>query len=93
MSKSSIKTSGDLRDYLCMAIKSVGNGSMDVAKANSINKLAGQINESLYSEVKVAKTTMELGETASAIGKLQLGDTDGESQQHDSEPSVKEGTP
>jgi hypothetical protein len=76
MAKREITTSGDLRDYLCMAIKSVGNGSMDVAKANSINKLAGQINESLYSEVKVAKTALELGQTAAEFGRLPLGGED-----------------
>ena len=49
-----ITTTGDLRDFLCSAINSVANGTMDVEKARNITKLAGQVNESFYSEVKVA---------------------------------------
>ena len=33
----------------------VKNGTLDLDKASRITKLAGQINESFYAEVKVAK--------------------------------------
>jgi len=67
-----ITTTGDLREMLCSAINSVANGTMDIAKAREMTKLAGQVNESFYSEVKVAKTKIELGKEADAIGLLAI---------------------
>lgn len=55
-----ITNTGQLRDFLCSAINAVGNGTMDAEKARNITKLAGQVNESLYAEVKVAKTKKSL---------------------------------
>jgi hypothetical protein len=68
-----ITNTGQLRDFLCAAINAVGNGTMDAEKARNITKLAGQVNESLYAEVKVAKTKIELGVEADKIGSLMLG--------------------
>lgn len=68
-----ITNTGQLRDFLCSAINAVGNGTMDAEKARNITKLAGQVNESLYAEVKVAKTKIELGVEADKIGALELG--------------------
>lgn len=67
-----ITTTGDLREMLCSAINGVANGTMDIAKAREMTKLAGQVNESFYSEVKVAKTKIELGKEADAIGMLSI---------------------
>jgi len=50
----------------------VGNGTMDAEKARNIVKIAGQINESLYAEVKVARTKIELGKAADEFGELSL---------------------
>ena len=71
---SKIKTTGDLRKYLLSTITLVGNGIIDTDKARNITKLAAQINESLYAEVKVAKTKLELGQEADKIGELKLAD-------------------
>jgi|TARA_R110000824_G_scaffold192484_4_gene374696 hypothetical protein len=67
-----ITTTGDLREFLCSAINAVANGTMDADKARNITKLAGQVNESFYSEVKVAKTQIELGREASSLGNLEV---------------------
>jgi hypothetical protein len=69
---SKIKTTSELREYLLSAITLVGNGTMDSDKARNIVKLAGQINENLYAEVKVAKTQIELGSEAAKFGTLDL---------------------
>ena len=68
-----ITNTGELRAFLCSAINAVGNGTMDAEKARNITKLAGQVNESLYAEVKVAKTKIELGVEADKMGGLELG--------------------
>ena len=57
-----INTTGDLRKFLCNSISSVANGTMDIAKAREVTKLAGQVNESFYSEVKVARLQIYLKE-------------------------------
>lgn len=68
-----IETSGDLRAFLCNAINGVANGTFDLNKAKEVGKLASQINESLYAEVRVAKTQKELGNEAAKLGSLPLG--------------------
>ena len=65
-----INTTGDLRKFLCNSISSVANGTMDIAKAREVTKLAGQVNESFYSEVKVARLQMDLEEEANKLGSL-----------------------
>ena len=67
-----ITTVGELRDYLSQTIIAVGNGTIDVDKAKNITKLAAQINESFYSEIKVAKVMTELGNVADKMGRLQI---------------------
>ena len=65
-----INTTGDLRKFLCNSINSVANGTMDIAKAREVTKLAGQVNESFYSEVKVARLQIDLKEEAYKLGSL-----------------------
>ena len=65
-----INTTGDLRKFLCNSISSVANGTMDIAKAREVTKLAGQVNESFYSEVKVARLQIDLQEKATKLGSL-----------------------
>jgi len=72
MSKS-IKTTGDLRNYLASIMVSVGNGTCDPQKAREIVKVAGQINESFYSEVKVQRLKMDLKQSADSFGKMTVG--------------------
>jgi len=49
----------------------VKNGDIDLDKARNITKLAGQINESFYAEVKVAKARAEAGEFG--LGAMKIG--------------------
>ena len=67
-----VTSTGELRAFLCQSINSVANGTLDIAKASQITKLAAQVNESLYSEVKVARLQLELGKEAAEIGKLSV---------------------
>lgn len=67
-----ITTSGDLREFLCSAINSVANGTMAIEKAREVTKLAGQVNESFYSEVKVARMQLDLGNEVSKLGTLDI---------------------
>lgn len=70
---SKIKTAGDLREFLCNTINGVANGTFDLQKAKEITKLAGQINESIYSEIRAAMTQHAMGKEASRFGELTLG--------------------
>lgn len=71
-----IKTTGELRDFLAMMMLGVKNGDLDLDKARNITKLAGQINESFYAEVKVAKVRAEAGQIMPALGAMKVGDAD-----------------
>ncbi len=65
-----INTAGDLRKFLCNSINSVANGTMDISKAREVTKLAGQVNESFYSEVKVARLQMDMEKEVNKLGSL-----------------------
>ena len=68
-----INTAGDLRSFLCSSINSVANGTMEITKAREITKLAGQVNESFYAEVKIARLQIDLGNQAAKLGELSVG--------------------
>jgi|TARA_R110001606_G_scaffold143944_4_gene283286 hypothetical protein len=69
-----INTAGDLRKFLCNSINSVANGTMDIAKAREVTKLAGQVNESFYSEVKVARLQMDMEKEVHKLGSLPVNE-------------------
>lgn len=71
----SIKTTEDLRAYLCSMIKMAGNGTVDERKVNSIVKLSKQVHESVYSEARIMKLRAELRGHVEEFGKLRLHDT------------------
>jgi hypothetical protein len=50
----------------------VKNGEVKVDEAARITKLAAQIHESFYSEVKIAKVQLEAGKDASPLGTLAI---------------------
>ena len=73
MSKSiGIKTTGELREFLATMLVGVKNGHVDLDAARSMVKIAGQINESFYSEIKVAKVNLEMKREAAALGDLAI---------------------
>lgn len=69
----SIQTTGQLRDFLASMMVGVKDGDVSIDKASRITKLAGQINESLYAEVKVAKVRLEAGEVMAELGAMRVG--------------------
>lgn len=68
-----IKTTGELRDFLATMMIGVKNGDLDLDKARNITKLASQINESFYAEIKVAKVRAEAGVVMSGLGDMSIG--------------------
>ena len=72
---SGIKTTGQLRQFLADMLVGIKNGHTDIAKASQITKMAAQINESVYSEIKTARVRKELGDASAVpMGALELGD-------------------
>jgi len=67
-----ITTSGELREFLCSAINNVANGTFDIQKAREVTKLAAQVNESFYSEIKIAKFKSDTGKEANKLGSLPI---------------------
>lgn len=56
-----------------MAIMGVKNGDLSVDKASQIHKLAGHINDSLYSEAKLAAFIAHAGGNPPTLGHLPIG--------------------
>jgi len=50
----------------------VKEGDLDVEKARNITKMAAQINESFYAEIKCAKVLFEAGKTVHQLGELPI---------------------
>ena len=69
---SDIKTTGDLRSFLAKTLKDVADGTIEITKAAAITKLAGQINESFYTETKVAIVRQKSNEIVASLGKLPI---------------------
>lgn len=69
---SSIKTTGDLREFLTDVMEEVRNAKLTVERASSVIKAAAQINESFYSEIKTKALEKKLGNSVKDIGKLTI---------------------
>lgn len=70
---SRIKTTGELRNFLADLLVGIKNGHVEPERARNITKMAAQINESFYSEIKIAKVQMEAGKEAQQLGALNIG--------------------
>lgn len=68
-----LNTTGALRTFLAEQMVGVQTGAVDVAKASQIVKLAGQINESFYAEIKASQVRGKAGASAEEFGKLKIG--------------------
>lgn len=68
-----IKTTADLREFLCETMQGVANGTVEVDTARNITKLAGQVNESIYAEAKLAKLALETNTPVQPFGSIVLG--------------------
>ena len=70
---SKMKTTGQLRQFLADALIAVKDGQMDTDKARNITKMAAQINESIYSEIKSTRVLSELGREVAEMGEMAIG--------------------
>ena len=68
-----IRTSGQLRAFLCDTMTALRTGECDIDAAAKITKLATQVNESFYAEVKVNNARAEMGEAIDKFGTLGIG--------------------
>jgi hypothetical protein len=74
VSNGKIATTGDLREFLATLLVEVTDGTVDTDRASKAHRLAQQINESLYAEIKVQRIRAEMGaEVEPNFGGLQLG--------------------
>ena len=69
-----INTTGQLREFLAKVLTQVLSGEIPAENARTITKAAAQINESFYSEVKIARAQLEAGKTVAKLGMLPLND-------------------
>ncbi len=72
-----IRTTGELREFLVQAMQDVRAGKMKPDDASRLTKIAAQVNESFYSEVKIAKTNREAGLAVAVLGHLPIGESGG----------------
>jgi len=70
----SIDTTGKLREFMANMMLAIRDEQINDTAAARIIKMAGQINESFYSEVKTGKVRIEAGKTMHELGKLPIGE-------------------
>ena len=70
-----IRTTGDLREFLSELLVSVRAGELGADEARSMVKVAAQINESFYSEIKIAQVHYDAGKASADLGNLHIGST------------------
>ena len=70
----SIKTVGQLREFLANMLIGLKDGTIKPNEASQMQKMAAQINESFYSEVKVLKLRRDMGEETAlpTVGDLPI---------------------
>jgi hypothetical protein len=71
-----LNTTGKLREYLATALVETKEGKLDLDKARAIAKMAAQINDSFYSEIKLMEVQLHLGKEVATtqIGKMVIGE-------------------
>ena len=67
-----IKTTGQLREFLCDTLEHVRNGNIETETAARLTRLAAQVNESFYAEVKVIRAKQDLGQKIDLFGGLRV---------------------
>lgn len=69
---SSVKTAGQLRQFILESMEEVKAGKLTPERASIAIKGAAQINESIYSEIKAKQLAKSMGEVVHQFGKLPL---------------------
>jgi hypothetical protein len=72
MQSKGITNVGQLRKFLATAMQGVADGTLELEKASQLTKLAAQVNESFYSEAKVARLRAEAGDAMPKLGQLPI---------------------
>lgn len=72
-----LNTTGSIRAFLSEAMVKVISGEMTAEEAGTIAKLAGQVNESLYAEIRHQRLQLELKREVGKFGQLIVGDDEG----------------
>lgn len=67
-----INTTGQLREFLADALVKTVQKEIAPEDAMVLVRLAGKINDSFFSEVKIAKVNLEAGKTMAEMGDLPL---------------------
>ena len=71
---SRIETAGQLRRFLADSIIAVKNKQMDADTARNVVKLAAQLNESIYAELKTKQVLSGLSEHHALMGDQKIGE-------------------
>jgi hypothetical protein len=67
-----IETTGQLREFLCDVLQDVRHGEIETETAARLTRLAAQVNESFYAEVKVIRAKQDLGQKIDTFGSLHV---------------------
>lgn len=67
-----MKNTSDLRKKLALTLEQVSSGDLTIEQGLAVTKVAAQINESFYSEVKVAALSSSLGRYVTKLGDLKI---------------------
>ena len=65
-----LNTTKDLRKFLTSAMVDVRTSLLDIDKANSIYKLDGQVNASIYGELKANILLDKMGKDTKHLGDM-----------------------
>ena len=70
--RNKLKTTGDLRRFMADTMLEIKNGTVEEGVARNLIKMSAQLNESFYSEAKIAKLKLEAGEAMDKFGQLSI---------------------
>lgn len=71
----SISNTGELREFIVNMMVGVKDGHIDPEKARNITKLAAQVNESFYSEIKVMRVRLDAQQEVHKFGSLPINES------------------
>lgn len=67
-----IATTGELRRFMADMLLDIKEGKVEEGAARNIIKMSAQLNESFYSEAKIAKLKIDAGEQMDKFGTLSI---------------------
>jgi hypothetical protein len=70
-----IASTANLRSFLGQMLPKIEAGTLSVDKASAISKMAAQINESFYSEIKIMRVSFDMKKEVHVLGDLSIDST------------------